>query len=72
MNYSRIILQVRAHLNLSQEELGRMIGVSFSTINRWENNKVIPTKKHMCVLENICEKNDIKFEVNKYGMLKGD
>ena len=72
MDYARMILQIRARLNLSQEELGKIVGVSFSTVNRWENNKAIPSKKHMCVLENVCEENDIKFEVNKYATVKSD
>lgn len=62
MDYSKILIKIRAKLNLSQNDLGRMIGVSFSTINRWENNKAIPSRKHVCVLENICEENKIMFE----------
>jgi len=62
MNYSKLIIQIRAKLNLSQEELGKMVGVSFSTINRWENQKSIPSKKHICILENICNENDLKID----------
>ena len=51
--------------DLSQEELGKIVGVSFSTINRWENNKSIPSKKHICVIENLCEKNNIDFKEGK-------
>lgn len=59
MNYSLMIIKIRAALNVSQEELAKMIGVSFTTINRWENNRVTPSKKHICMLENICSLNNI-------------
>lgn len=59
MDYSLMIIKIRAALNISQEELAKMIGVSFTTINRWENNRVIPSKKHICMLENICSLNNI-------------
>lgn len=65
MKYSKMIIQIRARLDLSQEELGKIVGVSFSTINRWENNKSIPSKKHICVIENLCEKNNIDFKKGK-------
>jgi len=28
---------LRKHLNLSQERFARLLGVSFSTVSRWEN-----------------------------------
>ena len=65
MDYSKAITQIRARLNLSQEDLGKIVGVSFSTINRWENNKAIPSRKHLCILENICSENEISFEVKR-------
>lgn len=36
---SKIIKQLRAYLGLTQEQFAAKIGVTFSTINRWENNK---------------------------------
>ncbi|WP_026399821.1 helix-turn-helix domain-containing protein [Acholeplasma equifetale] len=65
MDYLKLIIQIRARLNLSQSDLGKLIGVSFSTINRWENGKSIPTKKHLCMLENICKENRIEVEEGK-------
>lgn len=64
MDNSRMIIQIRAHLNLTQEDLGKIVGVSFSTINRWENGKTIPSRKHLCVLENICLENGIDLGKN--------
>ena len=62
MDYSKILIKIRAKLNLSQNDLGRMMGVSFTNINRWENNKSIPSRKHVCILENICKENQIIFK----------
>ena len=42
-NYSKAVLKLRVKLNISQEELGDMLGVSFSTVNRWENGHHEPT-----------------------------
>ena len=40
-----ILKQVRAKLELSQEELANRLGVAFSTLNRWENGKSAPRGK---------------------------
>lgn len=45
MNFQEKLLYVRAKLNLSQTELARELGGSFSIINRWKTGKVIPTRK---------------------------
>ena len=37
-----LIKEVRRQLALSQEDLARGLGVSFATINRWENAQVKP------------------------------
>lgn len=44
IDYAEGILQLRAKLNLSQEELTKMLGVSYISVNRWENDKYAPTK----------------------------
>ncbi|MCP4745187.1 MAG: helix-turn-helix transcriptional regulator [Desulfobacteraceae bacterium] len=43
-NFSELVKKVRRQLNLSQEDLARTIGVSFATVNRWENGKTYPSK----------------------------
>jgi len=35
---------VRSALNITQEELAHALGVSFATVNRWENGKTSPSK----------------------------
>ena len=43
-NFSERVKKVRSQLNLSQEDLAHAIGVSFATVNRWENGKTLPSK----------------------------
>lgn len=45
MNFSELLIKVRAKLNLTQAELGERLNVTLGTISRWENGKVQPTKK---------------------------
>ena len=45
MDYSRILKQIREKLFLTQQELADMLNVSFATINRWENDKNVPSMK---------------------------
>lgn len=42
-NYAEMILALRVKLNISQQQLGDMLGVSFSTVNRWEKGHHEPT-----------------------------
>ena len=65
MSYDKMIIQIRAKLNITQEQLAKMLDVAFDTVNRWENKKAIPSKKHICILENICKENNIEIEVFK-------
>ena len=43
-NFAETVRKVRRQLGISQEELAQELGVSFSTINRWENSKTVPFK----------------------------
>ena len=39
-----VLKNLREEKNWSQEDLAHELGVSFSTINRWENGKTTPSK----------------------------
>jgi superfamily II DNA or RNA helicase/DNA-binding XRE family transcriptional regulator len=43
-NYPGRVLAVRTRLGLTQTQLAQRIGVSFTTINRWENGQSQPTR----------------------------
>ena len=44
LDYSVQIKQLRLRLGLSQTLLAERLGVSFPTVNRWENGKSIPSQ----------------------------
>jgi superfamily II DNA or RNA helicase/transcriptional regulator with XRE-family HTH domain len=43
VNYAERIRQLRSRLGLTQSQLAELLGVSFATVNRWENRKARPT-----------------------------
>ncbi|QNB45635.1 helix-turn-helix domain-containing protein [Thermanaerosceptrum fracticalcis] len=44
MNFSDIVKAIRVYLGITQEQLARDLNISFSTINRWENGRTIPSR----------------------------
>jgi DNA-binding transcriptional regulator YiaG len=40
----KLIRDIRLNLGLSQEEFASLIGVTFSTVNRWENGHAKPSR----------------------------
>jgi putative transcriptional regulator len=55
--FPELIKEVRRQLGISQEELAQELGVSFSTINRWENGKTMPSKLAYKQFTTFCTKN---------------
>ena len=53
-NFSERLKRVRSQLSLSQEDLAHSIGVSFATVNRWENGKASPSKLARKSFDNFC------------------
>jgi len=62
-NYPKAIKKLRAKLDLSQEDLARLLNVSFMSVNRWENGKFEPTIIAKEKLSDLFEENNIKLEV---------
>lgn len=44
MQLIEIIKKIREYEQLSQESLAKKLGVSFTSVNRWENGKTVPRK----------------------------
>lgn len=61
MTFADKVKHVRATLLVSQTELANMIGVSFPTINRWENGKLEPTFLNEKKFEAFCKTKRINF-----------
>ena len=62
IDYPKTILNLRLKLNISQEELARLLGVSFSSVNRWETGKYEPTKLAKVKLEQLFAKYEVMIE----------
>ena len=62
-NYQSLVKEVRRQLSISQEDLARELGVSYATVNRWENGQARPSKLARVQLDIFCER------MQKAGML---
>jgi transcriptional regulator with XRE-family HTH domain len=54
-NFPETVKEVRRQVGLSQEDLARALGVSFATVNRWENGKTVPSKLAQRQFEQFCK-----------------
>lgn len=61
MKSSETIKEIRSRLNLSQSELAAKLGVSFATVNRWENARCEPSQIALKAIKNLCSDNTIDF-----------
>lgn len=64
MSISTEIKDIRRKCLLNQTEFAKVIGVSFSTVNRWENGKATPNCQALKKIKVFCEKNSINFKVD--------
>lgn len=55
---SKMVRELRAALGLTQEQVAAKIGVTFSTVNRWESGKVKPSPLAMLRIEEL--QNELK------------
>lgn len=62
MDYSRLLKKIREELLISQTDLANMLGVSFASVNRWENHKTEPTLSAKRAIRDLCKKNKICLE----------
>jgi DNA-binding transcriptional regulator YiaG len=60
--YPSAIRRLRAKLNISQTELAAMLGVSFTSVNRWEKGHNEPTVIAKEKLKQLFRENNIKME----------
>lgn len=59
-DFPEMVKITREILGISQQDLARVLNVSFATINRWENGKTYPNKMALEVFIEFCSKQDIK------------
>ena len=62
MNYAELTKKLRSKLILTQAEFGALLGVSFTTVCRWETGKYEPTMKQKRRLVELCKEHNIEIE----------
>lgn len=62
MNWPKILKTIRGRLFLTQTEMAERIGVSFASVNRWEQGYHEPTMKAKKKIAVICDELNIDME----------
>lgn len=60
LSFADQVKQLRIKLACSQEELARELGVSFATVNRWENGHREPLPMARRAFEALCQAKGVK------------
>ncbi len=61
MSFSEELKRIRQHNFLSQEAFARELGVSFSSVNRWEGGRAKPNLLAMQKIKDYCERQHVDF-----------
>lgn len=59
-DYKVIVKNLREKMLVTQEELAEILGVSFASVNRYENGKTVPTIKVKRKIVELCKKNKVE------------
>ncbi|MCR6544262.1 helix-turn-helix domain-containing protein [Dehalobacterium formicoaceticum] len=59
MSIAETIKAIRRELQMTQTNFAEAVHVSFSTVNRWENNRVAPNRMARALILDLCEKKDV-------------
>lgn len=67
MDWSKRIKKIRSACIMSQEDFAKELGVSFTTVNRWETGKSKPSYKAIKLIDKFCKENlsDSGFDIKK-------
>lgn len=60
MEFSDKLKAVRKELKLTQAEMAKGLGVAYTTLNRWENNKFKPNYDAQRKFEEFCLNREMK------------
>ena len=55
-DFQNLVKEVRTQLNLTQDEFAQQLGVSYVTVNRWENGQYKPSKMARNLFDSYCAK----------------
>jgi putative transcriptional regulator len=53
------VKELRERLHLTQESMAETLGVSFATVNRWENGWTLPSKLALRQIDMFCKERSI-------------
>jgi DNA-binding transcriptional regulator YiaG len=66
-SFSELVVLIRRQLALSQEDLARQLGVSYTTVNRWERGHNRPSRLARARMKAFCEENIQRGELELQG-----
>ena len=69
MTFADAILKLRSERRLSQTQFAKELGVSYTSVNRWENGRSFPTKMMRLVIRRYCEKHHLEFSYEEVDRL---
>ena len=65
MDFQEQVKFVRMHLQLSQEDLARQMGISFATVSRWERENRKPQLALLGKFYSFCKRNGIEIDLSE-------
>jgi DNA-binding XRE family transcriptional regulator len=60
MTFSEYVRKVRRGLDMSQQELAKELNVNYTTVNRWEKKRVVPSNLAKKSFIDFCISRDIE------------
>lgn len=65
MNFCENLKGIRKSMHLSQASFAKALGVSFSTVNRWENGKSRPSYDAIEKISLFCKKHSLSISFDE-------
>lgn len=65
MSFCEDVKMIRKKSLMSQEAFAQALGVSFTTVNRWETGKCKPSYKTIRLINEFCKDNEIAIDISK-------
>lgn len=62
MTFGERVQKARLQLFMSQESIAKELGVSFATVNRWENGRTKPSLSAQKAFYDFCKKYNLEFK----------
>lgn len=65
MNFAESVKNIRKESNLTQQAFAEILGVSFATVNRWENGLQKPSKLALKILNEYCRDKKLNVQIDQ-------